>query len=119
MPTMTLPHDPATDLAELARLAEHCERFSPLVGWETVEGNPRSKVQGPKSKVPSPSDLGPGTVDFGLFLDITCIGVLFGGEEQLAREAVTDLARMGYTAQAAVADTIGAAWAAASWEGEA
>src|SRR5687768_1506391 len=32
MPTMTLPHDPATDLAELARLAEHCERFSPLVG---------------------------------------------------------------------------------------
>ena len=43
------PHDPATDLAALASLAEHCERFSPLVGWRTVEGGPRSKVPGPKS----------------------------------------------------------------------
>src|SRR5690348_4496727 len=27
------PHDPAADLAALARLAEYCERFSPIVGW--------------------------------------------------------------------------------------
>jgi protein ImuB len=117
----TLPHDPAADLAELARLAEHCERFSPLVGWETVEGKvqsskrERSKVRGQKSAT--------WNLEFGtwnaLFLDITGIGVLFGGEEQLAREALADLARFGYTARAAVADTIGAAWAAANWESEA
>ncbi len=47
----TLPHDPAADLAELARLAEHCERFSPLVGWETVEIKERSEVRGPRSEV--------------------------------------------------------------------
>jgi len=109
----TLPHDPAADLAELARLAEHCERFSPLVGWETVE----AKVQGSKFKVQSQRALTlnvePGTWNC-LFLDITGIGVLFGGEAQLAREAVADLARLGYTAQAAVANTIGAAWAGAS-----
>src|SRR5262245_41588100 len=32
------PHDAAGDLAALANLAEHCERFSPMVGWETAEG---------------------------------------------------------------------------------
>ena len=51
-----------------------------------------------------------------LFLDITGIGVLFGGEEQLARELSADLARFGYTGQMAVADTVGAAWAAARQE---
>src|SRR5262245_10758969 len=39
------PHDPAADLAALARLAEHCERFSPLVGWQTVEG-PKAATSG-------------------------------------------------------------------------
>ncbi len=109
---LILPHDPAADLAELARLAEHCERFSPLVGW---------KVQGPKSKAQSQKtsyDLGPGTLDFGpqtgpdcLFFDVTGIGLLFGGEEILAREAINDLVHQGYEARVAIADTIGAAWA--------
>ena len=35
------PHHPEADLAELARLAEHCERFSPIVGWNTA-GKARS-----------------------------------------------------------------------------
>jgi protein ImuB len=108
-----LPHDPAADLAELARLAEHCERFSPLVGWETVTAEVQSsRFQVPGSQ-PSTGNLKPGTWN-SLFLDITGIGVLFGGEDKLAAAAVTDLARFGYTARAAVADTIAAAWAWAS-----
>ena len=109
-----LPHDPEADLAALAKLAEHCERFSPLVGWETVEGKvsgsklERSEVRGQKSF----------SVPDCLFLDITGIGVLFGGEESLAREAIADLTRLGYDARGAIADTIGAAWAAARQSSE-
>jgi protein ImuB len=110
-----LPHDPAADLAALAKLAEHCERFSPIVGWETVEGggqSPKSKAQGPR-----PTDnFGSGTLDVGLFLDVTGIGVLFGGEEALSREVVASLERLGYAGQVAIAGTIGAAWAAAAMQ---
>jgi protein ImuB len=46
-----------------------------------------------------------------LFLDVTGIGVLFGGEEELGREVVAELKRLGYEVRVAVADTIGAGWA--------
>jgi protein ImuB len=98
-----LPADSAADLVALAHLAEHCERFSPLVGWETVECGMRSAECGM---------FGPDH----LFLDVTAIGVLFGGEEALAGEVVAELARLGYDARVAIAGTIGAAWAAASSE---
>jgi protein ImuB len=112
----TLPHDPAADLAELARLAEHCERFSPLVGWETTEARgQRSEVRGQNSPT---LNFEPGTWN-SLFLDVTGIGILFGGEDRLAEEVVADMARLGYIARVAIAGTIGAAWARASWEGEA
>jgi protein ImuB len=104
-----LPHDPEADLAALARLAERCERFSPLVGWETVEG----QVSGSKSERSEVRDQKSFSGPDCLFLDITGIGILFGGEESLAREAIADLARLGYDARGAIADTIGAAWAAA------
>jgi protein ImuB len=51
-------------------------------------------------------------LDFGLFLDITGIGVLFGGEEVLARAVIADLAGLGYEARLGIAGTVGAAWAA-------
>jgi protein ImuB len=121
---LSLPHDPAADLKEIARLAEHCERFSPIVG---------SKVQGPRSKVQShkaTSDIGTTrfagapTLDFGpltgpdcLFLDVTGIGALFGGEQELGRELIADLRRLGYEARVAIANTIGAAWAVARQKG--
>ena len=109
----TLPHDPAADLAELARLAEHCERFSPLVGWETAESRgQRSEVRGQKSPT---LNFEPGTWN-SLFLDVTGIGVLFGREDRLAAEVVADMARLGYTARVAIADTIGAAWAASQFK---
>jgi protein ImuB len=52
-----------------------------------------------------------------LFLDVTGIGVLFGGEEELGGEVVAELKRLGYEVRVAVADTIGAAWASAKYEG--
>jgi protein ImuB len=106
-----LPPGSLKDFAALARLAEHCERYSPIVGWETVEGweGPKSKVQGPKLG----SDFGPWTLDLGLLLDVTGIGILFGGEDALARAVIADLEGLGYEARVSIAGTIGAAWAAA------
>jgi len=119
---LILPHDPAADLAALARLAEHCERFSPIVGWDTVQGS-KFQVQGskPKDQTSLALNLELGTLNFcgpdSLFLDVTGIGVLFGGEENLAREAISDAASLGYETRVAIADTIGAASALARQDG--
>ena len=51
----------------------------------------------------------------GLFLDITGTAHLFGGEKRMLRRIVRLLARPGYTARVAVADTPGAAWALARY----
>ncbi len=51
----------------------------------------------------------------GLFLDITGTAHLFGGEARMARGIVRLLARAGFTARIAVADTPGAAWALARY----
>ncbi len=92
---IALAHNRAADLAELARLAEKCERFSPLVGWETVDAS---------------TDWWPATGPAHLFLDITGIGRLFGGEERLIAEIRRDFAREGYEIEAGAASTIGRAW---------
>jgi len=117
-PPYIWPHDPTADLTALARLAEQCERFSPIVGWDTVQGS-KFKAQSSKSKDQTSltSNLELGTLNFCgpdcLFLDVTGIGVLFGGEEMLAAEVIADMSRLNYTARTAIADTIGAAWALA------
>ena len=49
----------------------------------------------------------------GLFLEVTGVAHLHGGEDAMARRIVRLLARLGVTARVAVADTTGAAWAAA------
>lgn len=110
-----LPSDDDADLTALAQLAEYCERFSPLVGWETV--TPKDARCGARAgTAPSQGACVVGAPGH-LFLDVTGIGILFGSEEGLAREAVNALARLGYDARAAIADTVGAAWAlATAWE---
>jgi protein ImuB len=106
------PADPAADLAALGRLAEHCERFSPKVGWQTLSGVRRqeSGVRKRGLVTPDPCLLTP---DY-LFLDVTGIGRLFGGEHALAEQVVGTCAEIGYTGRAAVAETLGGAWAVAA-----
>ncbi len=73
-------------LGVLKRLACWALRFSPIV--EPVE---------------------PDT----LLVDVTGCERLFGGEENIAGQAVEGLARQGFRARAAIADTVGAAYAVA------
>ena len=110
------PHDPAADLAALARLAEHCERFSPLVGWQTVEGS-KAATNGRGGQGSGVGGRESGVGPDCLFLDVRGIGVLFGGEEALAREVVAETSRLGYEARVAIAETIGAAWAGTRVQG--
>jgi protein ImuB len=85
------PADPAGDAAALDRLAECCTRYTP---WTAVET----------------SDDGNGA---GLWLDVTGCAHLFGGEAALLGDLLARLNRFGHAARAAIADTTGAAWAAA------
>ncbi|MEP9358702.1 DUF6504 family protein [Sphingomonas sp. KR3-1] len=85
------PADPAGDLASLKRLAIlAARRWSPVVA-----------VCG----------------EDGLFLDLSGTAHLFGGEAAMARRIVRLLARAGFTARIAIADTPGAAWALARFRG--
>ena len=83
------PHDPQADRAALRQLALWCERFSPRVAVDLAE---------------SPDCL---------LLDVAGCGYNFGGEEELAAKAVAELRQQGCWAVAAIADTLGAAWAVA------
>ena len=83
-----IQHDPPADRKLLQALANWSTRYSPLVGMEQAD---------------EPS---------ALFFDITGCAHLFGGEEQMAALVLCDFERVGYVVRVAVADTLGAAWAA-------
>jgi protein ImuB len=76
---------PEQDARLLENVAQWCERYTPLVGMDPPDG---------------------------LFLDITGVAHLFGGEAALARDLAKRLASQGLQARIAIADTAGAAWAA-------
>lgn len=79
------PADPEGDAAELRRLAiAFARHWSPIVALSDTDG---------------------------FFFDLTGVSHLFGGEQALARRIVRLLARLGFTARIAIADTAGAAWA--------
>jgi len=69
----------------LKALAVWCIRFTPIAGVDPPQG---------------------------LVLDVSGCTHLWGGEETYLKEIVTRLQTAGYTVRAAMADTIGAAWAA-------
>lgn len=96
-------HDPAADLKLLAKIAAWCDRYSPLVGWETVPGGRRELL----ASLPPPAE------PEALYLDITGIGPLFGGEEKLAADLLGEVTQRGFAARAGIAGTVGAAWAMA------
>ncbi len=81
--------DPHADRQLLDAIADWCDRYTPLIGLDPPDG---------------------------LLLDITGCAHLFGGEEALRRDIVARLARQGFHARAAVADTVGCAWAVARYE---
>jgi len=85
--------DPEAERRDAARLAAWCGRYTP---WSALDGQGREP--------------GGGT---GILLDVTGCAHLFGGERALIADLVTRVARLGYAARAALADTPGAAWALA------
>jgi protein ImuB len=81
-----LPFDPALDAATLRSLAVWAGRFSPAVALDPPAG---------------------------LFLDVAGCERLFRGEERHVERVLEGVARLGFTARAAVASTPGCAWAVA------
>jgi len=82
----TAAEDCTADRVLLESLADWAERYTPLVALDA---------------------------DHGLILDITGTAHLFGGEEALVADLCTRLTAQGFFARAAIADTPGAASAAA------
>jgi len=83
---LTRPADPAAEAATLASLRRWAGRFSPWVAEEAPDA---------------------------LVVDLTGCAHLFGGEAALLETISADCAALGLTLRAAVADTVGAAWALA------
>src|SRR5580704_15686903 len=78
--------DPEADQRLLAAIADWCDRYTPLVGLDPPDG---------------------------LTLDITGCAHLFGGETAFCGDIVQRLGLQGFAARAAIADTVGCAWAVA------
>ena len=97
----TVPADPADDAAALAWLAGWCGRYGP---WTSVDATAPGSIAGIGGAVGG---------DGSIWLDVTGCAHLFGGEAALLADLASRLGRMGLDARAAVADTPGAAWAAA------
>jgi protein ImuB len=78
--------DPQADARLLAALADGCQRYTPLVALDPPDG---------------------------LMLDIGGCAHLFGGEQELLDDLTRRLRGRGFSLRAGLADTVGAAWAAA------
>jgi protein ImuB len=87
---VSIEEDRAADAALLAAIADWADRYTPLVA---LDG------------------------DDGLMLDIAGVAHLFGGEEALAADIIVRLRAQGFATRAAIADTPGAAFAAARFGG--
>jgi protein ImuB len=86
-PTLTvMDADPEADRTLLEAIADWCDRYTPLIGLDPPDG---------------------------LTLDITGCAHLFGGEAAFCTDIVRRLGRQGLAARAAIADTVGCAWAVA------
>jgi protein ImuB len=78
--------DPDADRGLLEAIADWCDRYTPLIGLDPPDG---------------------------LMLDITGCAHLFGGEAAFCGDIVQRLGLQGFAARAAIADTVGCAWAVA------
>ena len=94
-PLTIQPSDAVADYRALEELAQQLQSFSPLVGLEDL---------------PQPESL---------LLDIASCCQLFGGEAELADQVTRRLGHEKYEFSLAIADTVGAAWAAAHYDARA
>lgn len=85
---ITRPYDAAADTKILERIADWLDRYTPFVGR-------------------TPPD--------GLMLDITGAAHLMGGEATLIDDVTARLIHQGFAVRAALAGTVGAAWALARY----
>ena len=83
-------HEPEQDMASLLGLCRWMERYSPWVS-------------------PEPPD--------GILLEVTGVPHLFGGEPKMLAKIRARLLAYGFTARTGLAETIGAAWALARYDG--
>src|SRR5437764_5854123 len=83
---MTVPADPAADIAALTRLAEWCNRYSPWTAPDDADG---------------------------VKIEITGSAHLWGGEAALLADLARRLSRQNIAHRIAVASTLGIAWALA------
>jgi protein ImuB len=89
LPGLTgIEEDLDADRLMLTELAEWAQRYSPIVGLEDA------------------------VAPTCLFIDISGCASCFGGEDALVRKACAEFKQNGWTVLIALADTIGAAWAA-------
>ncbi|NWG54615.1 MAG: DNA polymerase Y family protein [Hydrogenophilaceae bacterium] len=84
--------EPARDAALLDAIAAWCGRYTPVVALDPPEG---------------------------LFLDITGVAHLFGGEDDLRRDLLRRIQAQGFAARAAIAPSPAAAWALAHFSRDA
>jgi len=82
------PDDPAAEGKLLENLAEWCLRYTPVAATDPPDG---------------------------LILDVSGCPHLWGGERPYLESLISHLRKGGYTVRAAIADTIGTAWAMARY----
>ena len=105
----TLPAEPVRDAQNLVGLAHWCARYGPALNIEAADnpGGASSAMRGPGI----PAEAG----THGLWIDITGVAHLFGGEAALLGDLTGRLARFGITARSGLADTAAAAFALARY----
>ena len=94
-------HDPQADLEALVQLAESAQCFSPIVGLETLDADMWAgrSIHEPQS----------------LYLDVTGIPNLFGGELAFAQNVQSWLVARGLVAAISIANQVGQAWGLANY----
>ena len=89
--------DPAADLQALDKLATACERYTPWTATDPLGGGLLTDMSG----------------SGGLWLDVTGCVHLYGNEDTLVKDLQDRCRHAGYQPRIGLADTPGAAWAAA------
>ena len=100
---ITRPDEPEKDRDALLRLTHWSTRWGPYVNLDGEDGQ---EAEGRRPDIRRPD---------GLWIDVTGVAHLFGGERALLHDIETRLNGLGLTPRLGLADTYGAAWAIARY----